>query len=152
LYHSVVFLKNSWPPLLWGAITFSMLFHFWRFLVFQMCQWDKFKFFLDIKNNGTLPLDVAYLERLSVWSPIGVPDSWNSIVTQFATKQQLKNSTHMLCLQIPCYQLYKKGLFSYVLTLKYMCHMSQFWTIINNHNGQSKNLHSATCQILIDGW
>ncbi len=24
--------------------------------------------------------------------------------------------------QIPCYKLYKEGLFSYVLTLKYMCH------------------------------
>jgi hypothetical protein len=28
----------------------------------------------------------------------------------------------MFCFQIPCYKLYKEGLLSYVLTLKYMCH------------------------------
>ncbi len=28
----------------------------------------------------------------------------------------------MFCLQILCYKLYKKGLFSYVFTFKYMCH------------------------------
>jgi hypothetical protein len=28
----------------------------------------------------------------------------------------------MLCLWIPCYKLYKEGLFSYILTLKYPCH------------------------------
>ncbi len=76
-----------------------------------MHQYGGFKFCLDTKNNGTLPLDLAYLERLNV------------IVTiQFATNEQLKNLTHMFCLQIPCYKVYKKNLFSYVLTLKYMCH------------------------------
>jgi hypothetical protein len=28
----------------------------------------------------------------------------------------------MFYFQLPCYKLYKEGLFSYVLTLKYMCH------------------------------
>jgi hypothetical protein len=38
-----------------------------------MCQEEGFKFCLDTKNNGTLPLDLAYLELLIVWSPIGLP-------------------------------------------------------------------------------
>ncbi len=40
------------------------------------------------------------------------------------TNEQLKDLTHMFYFWIPCYKLYKEGLFSYVLTLKYMC---QFW-------------------------
>jgi hypothetical protein len=39
-----------------------------------------------------------------------------------AINEQLKDLIHMICLQIPCYKLYKEDLFSYVLTLKYMCH------------------------------
>ncbi len=46
--------------------------------------------------------------------------SYNSITTI----EQLKDLTHMLCLQISCHKLYKEGLFSYVLTLK--IHVS-FW-------------------------
>ncbi len=42
--------------------------------------------------------------------------------TQFATTKQLKDLTHMFCLQISCYKLYKKGLFSYVLILKCLYH------------------------------
>ncbi len=46
-----------------------------------------FKFFLDIKNNGALLLDLAYFEHLSV------------IVTiQFVTIEQLKDLTHILFL------------------------------------------------------
>ncbi len=84
--------------------------------------------FLDARNNKALPLDPTYHERLSVLSPTSLLDSCNSI----ATKEQLKGSTHMFCLRIPCYKLYKKGLFFYVLTLKYLCHMSQSQTILNN--------------------
>ncbi len=39
------------------------------------------------KNNGALPLDLARLECLSV-----------IVATQFATNEQLKDLTHMLCL------------------------------------------------------
>jgi hypothetical protein len=56
-------------------------------------------------------LDLAYLEHLNV-----------IVAIQFATNKQLKDFTHMFCLQISCYKLYKEGLFSYVLILKYMCH------------------------------
>jgi hypothetical protein len=66
---------------------------------------------LNTKNNGTFPLDLACLECLNVL-----------IVTQFATNEQLKDLTHMFYLRISYYKLYKKGLFSYVLTSKYMCH------------------------------
>jgi hypothetical protein len=51
---------------------------------------------------------------------------WGSLfitAIQFATKEQLKYLTHMPCLWIPCYKLYKKGLFYYVLTFKYTCHL-----------------------------
>jgi hypothetical protein len=99
---------NYWPPLLRGAITFSILFRFWRFLMHQMWQ---FKFCLHAKNNGALPLDLTYFEHLNI-----------IVATQFAINEQLKDLTHMLCLWIPCYQLYKEGLFFYILTLKYMCH------------------------------
>ncbi len=44
------------------------------------------------------------------------------IATQFATKEQLKDLSHMFFFQIPCYKLYKKGVFKYFLTLKYKCH------------------------------
>jgi hypothetical protein len=66
---------------------------------------------LNTKNNGALPLDLACFECISV-----------IVVTQFATNEQLKDLTHMFFLRIPYYKLYKKGLFSYVFTLKYMCH------------------------------
>jgi hypothetical protein len=44
------------------------------------------------------------------------------IATQFRSKKQLKDFTHMFYLLIPCYKLYKEGVFSYVFTLKYMCY------------------------------
>jgi hypothetical protein len=61
------------------------------------------------------------------WSPLlgfGLPwtfefHSCNSIATQFTTNEELKNLTHMFCLGIPCYKLYKKR---FVLRWKYMCH------------------------------
>jgi hypothetical protein len=31
--------------------------------------------------------------------------------------------THMFCFWIPCHKIYIKGSFSYVLTLKYTCHL-----------------------------
>jgi hypothetical protein len=46
------------------------------------------------------------------------------VVTQFVVKEQLKYLTHMFCFSIPCYKLYKEGLLSYVLTLKYMYHFT----------------------------
>jgi hypothetical protein len=72
------------------------------------------------QNNGGLPLDLVCLEHLSV-----------IIATQFATNEQLKDLTHMFCLRIPCYKLYKEGLFSYVLTLKYMCHFGMIFKKLN---------------------
>jgi hypothetical protein len=40
----------------------------------------------------------------------------------FAIKKQLKDLTIIFCFQIPCYKLYKEGLFFHILTLKYKCH------------------------------
>ncbi len=28
---------NYWPPLLWGAIIFSIIFHFWPYVIYQTC-------------------------------------------------------------------------------------------------------------------
>jgi len=53
--------------------------------------------------------------------------SCNSI----ATNEQLKDLTHMFCLRIPCYILYKEGFFFYVFTLKYMCHFGMNWKKFN---------------------
>jgi hypothetical protein len=46
---------SSWPPLLWGAVIFSFLINFWRFLVCQMCQEEGFKFCLDTRNKRNPP-------------------------------------------------------------------------------------------------
>jgi hypothetical protein len=70
-----------------------------------------FKFCLDAKKNGAFPLNLDCLKRLNV-----------IVVTEFTTNEQLKDLTHMFCFQISCHKLYKEGLFSYVLTLKYICH------------------------------
>jgi hypothetical protein len=43
--------------------------------------------FFDIKNNEALPLDLVCLKCLNV-----------IVATQFATNEQLKDLTHMLCL------------------------------------------------------
>ncbi len=64
---------SCWPPLLWGAITFSFLIHFRQMLVCQMRQEEGLKFCLDTKNNGALPLDPACPKCLSAWSPAGLP-------------------------------------------------------------------------------
>jgi hypothetical protein len=64
---------SSWPPLLWGAVTFSFLIFFTRVLVYQMCQEEGFKFCLNTRNNRTHPLDPACPNHLSVWSPAGLP-------------------------------------------------------------------------------
>jgi len=45
--------------------------------------------------------------------------SFNSITT----KVQLKTLTHMLCFKISFHEIYKKGVISCILTLKYMCHV-----------------------------
>ncbi len=58
--------------------------------------------------------------------------SCNSIVTN----EQLQDLTHMLCFRFPCYKIYKEGLFSYVLTLKYMCH---FGTSLKKFNPKAKH-------------
>jgi hypothetical protein len=53
--------------------------------------------------------------------------SYNSITTH----EQLKDLTHMFCLQIPCYKLYKQSSFSYAFTLKHMCHFEMSWKKFN---------------------
>ncbi len=58
--------------------------------------------------------------------------SCNSIIIN----EQLKDLTHMFCFQIPWYKLYKEGLLSYVLTLKYMCHFGMSW---KKHNLKTKH-------------
>ncbi len=66
---------------------------------------------MDTKKNGALHLDLACPERLNV-----------IVAIQFIANEELKDLNHMFCLGIPCYKLYKEGLFSYVIILKYMCH------------------------------
>jgi len=75
---------------------------------------------------------------------MGLPYSCNSIAIRFATKKQLKGLTFMFCLQIACYKLYKKDLFSYVFTLKYMCHFgmsSKKFNLKAKHKTKKKNFH-----------
>jgi len=61
---------SSWPLYFRGGIIFKILFHF---LLCQMCQLEGFKFYLEIKNNEALPLDLASLECLSVQSLTDLP-------------------------------------------------------------------------------
>jgi len=70
-------------------------------------------------------VQVLFIHKKQWNPPFGISLPWmlkyyscNSITTN----EQLKDLTYMSCFRIPCYKLYKEGLFSYVLTLKYMCH------------------------------
>jgi hypothetical protein len=76
-------------------------------------------------RHGALSLDLAYLECLSV-----------IVATQFAINEHLKYLTHMFCFRIPCYKLYKEGLFFYIFILKYMCH---FGTSLKKFNLKAKH-------------
>jgi hypothetical protein len=49
--------------------------------------------------------------------------NYNSITTN----EKLKHLTHMFYFRIPCDKPYKQDLFSYVFTLKYMCHLKINW-------------------------
>jgi hypothetical protein len=55
---------NSWSE---GCNFLNSIF-FW--MIYNVPN-ASIKFFLDTKNNGALPLDLAYHEHLSVWSPVG---------------------------------------------------------------------------------
>ncbi len=48
------------------------------------------------------------------------------VAIEFAIKVQLKNLTHMLCLLMSFYSVYKGGSFSFNFTLKIMCDLG--WT------------------------
>jgi hypothetical protein len=52
-------------PLLWGAITFTFLIRFSRFLMLQMRQEEGFNICLDTKNKRALPLDLDFPKCLS---------------------------------------------------------------------------------------
>jgi len=57
------------------------------------------------------------VQTQSMWENLYV------VVTLFVTKKKLQDLTqYMICFWIPCHKLYKEGVFSYVLTLKYTCH------------------------------
>jgi len=56
------------------------------------------------------------------------------IVTQFVIFKKLKIVTDMLCLWIPCHNLYKAVVFSYVLMFKYMCHFGMSSKNLNLKN------------------
>jgi hypothetical protein len=54
---------SFWPPLLWGAIIFSIFL-----MTFNMSNVPirGVQVFFDTKKNGAFPLDLACLEHLSV--------------------------------------------------------------------------------------
>jgi len=110
---------NFWPLLLWMAITFFLFFFFWRF---------------SAPDEPIGGIQVLFKHKKQ-WTP----PLWSSLprtlkcyrCNSIAINEQLKYLTHMLCLWISFYKLYKKGLFSYVLTLKYMCHFGMSFKKLN---------------------
>jgi hypothetical protein len=58
----------------------------------------------------------VFFTRPKKWSPplgFGLPSAFKCYnCNSITTNEQLKDLTHMFCLQIPCYKLYKEGLFS----------------------------------------
>ncbi len=57
------------------------------------------------------------VQTQSIWENLSV------VVTLFVIKKQIEDLTqYIICFVIPCHKLYKEGVFSYVLTLKYTCH------------------------------
>ncbi len=125
---------SFWPPLLWGAMTFPILF------------------FFTIFNMPYVPIggvQVLFKHQKTIEHPFGSCLPWTFkcsitrqftyvVATQFATKKQLKDLTHMSFLWIPCHKLYKEGVLSYVFTLKYTCHFEMSSKNINP-KGKIKN-------------
>jgi hypothetical protein len=94
------------------------------------------KFFKILASLGFRNILAPRMSSLwKQWSPpLGSNLPWalkcyscNSI----ATNEHLKDLTHMFYFWIPCYKLYKEGLFSYVFTLRYMCHFGMSWKKLN---------------------
>ncbi len=58
----------------------------------------------------------------------------------------------MFCLRISCYKLYKKGLFSYILTFKYMCHFEMSFkkfNLIAKHKLKNKKTYGYFFEFLV---
>ncbi len=98
------------PSTLGGHNFFNSISFFMIFKTLEM-PIGGVKILFRHQKQWKLPLGFGLLWVLKCYS-------CNSI----AIKEQLKDLTHMFCLQIPCYKLYTKGLFFHILTLKYKCH------------------------------
>ncbi len=111
---------NFWPPLLWGGHNFL-----------------NSNSFLTIFNAPKVPIRGVQVlfKHHKQWSPpfeSGLPWTLKCYSCNLiATKEQLKDLTHMFCLWISCHKLYKEGLFSHILTLKYKCHFEMSSTKFN---------------------
>jgi hypothetical protein len=105
-------------------------FFFWKFdpLYFEGHNFlDSIAFLTIFRALNVLIGWIKFLfKHKKLWNPsLGFGLPWTLkcyICNLIATNEQLKDLTHMFYLQIPCYKVYKEGLFSYVLALKYMCH------------------------------
>ncbi len=71
-----------------GGHNFLNYIMFWTIFNAPYVPIGGFKFCLDTKNNGALPLDPTYTEHLNVWSPTSLP---YVVATQFAIKNQLED-------------------------------------------------------------
>jgi hypothetical protein len=65
---SMICFFEFWPPLIWGAVTFSFVICFQWLLLCQMCQEEEFTFCLDTKNKRAFPLDSTCPEQLIIQS------------------------------------------------------------------------------------
>jgi hypothetical protein len=73
---------------------------------------------LDTKNNEAFPLNLACPERLNI-----------IVATQFATKEQLKDLTHMFYIQIHVTNYIKKEL---ILLYSHIKIQMPFWDEFKN--------------------
>ncbi len=78
---------------------------------------EGFKFCLNTRNNGPVPLDMACPKRLSVIVTI-------ELQLNLQLNKQLKDWIHMFYLWIPCYKLYKKRL---VISYSHIKIQMPFW-------------------------
>ncbi len=93
--------------------------------------------FLTIFNALDAPIRGVefFFKHLKKWNPplgSGLPWAFKCYSCNLiVTNEQLKYWTHILYFWIPCYILYKEGLFFDVFTLKYMCHFRMNWKKLN---------------------
>jgi hypothetical protein len=106
-------------------------------------------------NTSIRRLQALFKQQKQWIAPLGFGPFWTLkcySCNWIIINEHLKDLTHMLYFQIPCYKLYKVGLLSYVLTLKNMCHFRMNWKKFNlkaKHNLKKKFMDKFLMHLIL---